>query len=47
MMERLLRLIAGAFILISLALAYYHSKHWFIMTGIVGFNLFQSGFTNW
>jgi len=47
MMERLLRLIAGTFILLSLALAYYHSKNWLIMTGIVGFNLFQSGFTNW
>lgn len=47
MMERLLRLIAGAFILIGLALVYYHSKYWLIMTGVVGFNLFQSGFTNW
>ncbi len=46
-MERWLRLIAGALIIISLLLALYHSTNWLWFTGIMGFNLFQSGFTNW
>ena len=45
--DRWLRLIAGAFVLISLALGYYHSPLWFLFTAFVGVNLFQSGFTNW
>lgn len=46
-MERYLRLISGAVILISICLSFVYSKYWLIMTGIVGFSLFQSGFTNW
>ncbi len=46
-LERWLRTIAGLFILISLILAIYLSKWWLIFTAFVGFNLFQSGFTNW
>lgn len=46
-LERWLRLIAGAFVLASLALGYYHSSYWFLFTGFVGLSLFQSGFTNW
>ncbi len=45
--ERTLRLIAGFFILLSLALSHWHSPHWLWFTGFVGLNLFQSGFTNW
>jgi DUF2892 family protein len=45
--DRLLRLIAGAFTLLSLALAHYHSPNWLWFTAFVGLNLFQSGFTNW
>ena len=44
--ERWLRLIAGAFVMISLALGYWVSPYWFLFTGFVGLNLFQSGFTN-
>ena len=46
-MERLLRGIAGAFILISLLLAHYVSRNWLWFTAFVGLNLFQSAFTNW
>ncbi len=46
-LEKALRLIAGGFILTSLALAYLVSYNWLILTLFVGFNLFQSGFTNW
>jgi len=45
--ERTLRLIAGSFILLSLALGHYLSPYWYFFTAFVGFNLFQSGFTNW
>ncbi|HEY4930388.1 MAG TPA: DUF2892 domain-containing protein [Terriglobales bacterium] len=45
--ERTLRLIAGAFVLISLALGYWVSPYWFLFTAFVGLNLFQSGLTNW
>jgi hypothetical protein len=44
--ERLLRLISGAFVLLSLALCYWVSPYWYLFTGFVGLNLFQSGFTN-
>lgn len=45
--ERLLRLIAGTFILLSLVLAEFHSTKWLWFTAFVGINLFQSGFSNW
>ncbi len=45
--ERSLRLVAGAFVLISLALGYWVSPYWYLFTAFVGLNLFQSGFTDW
>ncbi len=45
--ERTLRLVAGIFVLLSLALGYWVSPYWFLFTAFVGLNLFQSGFTNW
>jgi len=45
--ERYLRLIAGAFVMLSLTLGYVVSPYWFLLTAFVGLNLFQSGFTNW
>ena len=46
-MERWIRLIAGSFILISLALANWVSPHWLWFTAFVGANLFQSALTRW
>ena len=46
-MERLIRLIAGAFILLSLALGYWVSNWFFLFTAFVGANLFQSAITKW
>ena len=46
-LERILRLIAGTFVFISLALAYFVSYNWLFLTLFVGANLFQSGLTNW
>jgi hypothetical protein len=45
--ERYLRLIAGAIVLITLALGYWVSPYWFLFTAFVGLNLLQSGLTNW
>ena len=45
--ERYLRLIAGLFVMLSLALGYWLSPYWLLFTAFVGLNLFQSGFTNW
>lgn len=48
--ERLIRIFAGAFVLLSLALGVeasplFVSKHALWATAFVGLNLFQSGFT--
>jgi hypothetical protein len=40
-------MIAGAFVMGSLALGYWVSPYWFLFTAFVGLNLFQSAFTNW
>jgi len=45
--EKALRLIAGAIIILSLALAHWVSPYWLFLTLFVGLNLFQSGLTNW
>jgi hypothetical protein len=45
--DRYLRLIAGFFILLSVALGWFVSPWFFLFTAFVGFNLFQSAFTNW
>ena len=45
--ERSLRLIAGLFVLVSLALGHWVNQYWYLFTAFVGLNLFQSGFTNW
>lgn len=45
--ERYLRLIAGFFVLASLALGWWVSPWFFLFTAFVGLNLLQSGLTNW
>jgi len=45
--ERAVRMIAGVFVLLSLALGYYVNPYWYLFTAFVGLNLFQSAFTNW
>ena len=45
--DRYVRLIAGVFVMLSVALGYYVSPYWLLFTGFVGLNLFQSAFTNW
>jgi len=45
--NRFLRLIAGFFIMLSVALAHFHNPNWLWFTAFVGANLFQSAFTDW
>lgn len=45
--ERMLRLIAGGFVMASVALGYWVHPGFYAFTAFVGLNLFQSAFTNW
>ena len=50
--NRMIRIIAGAFVMISLALGapgspLFMSQHFLWFTAFVGANLFQSGITRW
>ena len=45
--ERAVRMIAGIFVLLSLALGYWVSPYWYLFTAFVGLNLFQSALSNW
>jgi len=45
--ERMIRVIAGTFVLVSLALGYWVDVRWYLFTAFVGLNLFQSGFSGW
>jgi len=47
MKNRLIRAIAGTFILISLLLAIYVNINWLWFTAFVGANLLQSAITQW
>lgn len=46
-LEHRIRLIAGSFILLSLALAHWVNPHWLWFTAFVGANLIQSALTKW
>lgn len=43
--EGMIRVLAGSMVLISLALARWHSQWWLLLTAFVGLNLIQSAFT--
>ena len=45
--EHYIRLIAGTFVLSSLALGWFVSPYWLLFTAFVGLNLFQSALTKW
>ncbi|MGM0546559.1 MAG: YgaP family membrane protein [Bacteroidota bacterium] len=46
-MERAIRILAGTIVTISVALGYFVSPYWLLLTLFVGLNLFQSAFTRW
>ena len=45
MREKIVRTVAGIFVLISITLAYYVNLNWLWFTAFVGVNLIQSSFT--
>lgn len=45
MKERIVRAVAGIFVLISITLAYFVHIHWLALAVFVGLNLLQSSFT--
>ena len=45
--EHAIRMIAGIFVLASLALGWFVSPYWLLFTAFVGLNLFQSALTKW
>ena len=45
--DRYLRLIAGVFVALTIALGYFVHPAWFLFTAFVAVNLVQSAFTNW
>ena len=47
MKNRIIRAVAGTFILISLLLAIYVNQNWLLFTAFVGANLLQSSITKW
>lgn len=47
MKNRIVRAVAGTFIVISLLLALYVNMNWLWFTAFVGLNLLQSSFTKW
>ena len=46
-LDRYLRMIAGSFVLASVALGAFVNPKWYYFTAFVGLNLLQSAFTNW
>ena len=47
MKNRIIRAVAGTFILISLLLAIYVNQNWLWFTAFVGANLLHSSITKW
>ena len=45
--ERKIRMIAGTFVLLSLALGWWVHPGFLLFTAFVGLNLFQSSLTRW
>lgn len=45
--DRMILVIAGTFVLASLALSQLHHPYWLFFTAFVGLNMFQAGFTRW
>ncbi len=42
-----IKLIAGSFVLLSIALGYFVNEYFFLFTAFVAVNLIQSSFTKW
>ena len=45
MRERIVRAVAGSFVLVSITLAYFVNINWLLLSLFVGLNLVQSSYT--
>ena len=45
--DNMLHLIAGFFVVLSVALGYFVSPYFYLFTAFVGLNLIQSAFSGW
>lgn len=43
--ERIIMIVAGMMIMLTVALGILHHEYWLYFTAFIGFNMFQSGFT--
>jgi len=43
--DKAVLMFAGFMVLISLALGYYHSSYWFLLTAFAGLNMIQASVT--
>lgn len=47
MRDRIIKAVAGIFVLLGLSLGFLVNEYWFLLTAFVGLNLFQSSITKW
>lgn len=47
MRDRIIRAVAGIFVLTGLILGYTVNEYWYILTVFVGVNLFQASLSKW
>ncbi|UDL90705.1 DUF2892 domain-containing protein [Mesorhizobium sp. PAMC28654] len=45
--DKAVLMFAGFMVLISVALGYYYSPYWFLLTGFAGLNMVQASLTGW
>jgi len=45
--ERIIYMVAGLMVMLTVTLSHFHHEYWLFMTLFIGFNLFQTSFTQW
>ncbi|MCH4561125.1 YgaP family membrane protein [Mesorhizobium jarvisii] len=45
--DKAVLMFAGFMVLISVALGYYYSPYWFLLTAFAGLNMVQASLTGW
>jgi len=47
MRDRIIKAVAGSFVLTGLTLGYFINEYWYLLVAFVGINLFQSSISKW
>ena len=45
--DKAVLMLAGFMVLVSVALGYYYSPYWFLLTAFAGLNMVQASLTGW